>query len=146
MCRRLEKNRFPSKRSGSVASGSSGIPLWPIIPKLPLCWISFRQSLYFNLSAHNWQKGLSGKLAIQWVAISETSDQVEAFVIEDSTIMVNCLIKMITIEWHWGPFLTSPLGANFDTQGRSCPPGMKFVPPGVKLSPGNEILFAPSFF
>jgi hypothetical protein len=23
-----------------------------------------------------------------------------------------------------GPFLTSPLGANFDPQGRSCPPGV----------------------
>jgi hypothetical protein len=27
-----------------------------------------------------------------------------------------------------GPFLTSPLGANFDPQGRSCPPGVNLVP------------------
>jgi hypothetical protein len=27
-----------------------------------------------------------------------------------------------------GPFLTSTLGANFDPQGRSCPPGVNFVP------------------
>jgi hypothetical protein len=26
------------------------------------------------------------------------------------------------------PFLTSPLGANSDPQGRSCPPGVNFVP------------------
>jgi hypothetical protein len=35
-----------------------------------------------------------------------------------------------------GPFLTSPLGANFDPQGRSCPPE-------VSLSPGGEILCSP---
>jgi hypothetical protein len=29
-----------------------------------------------------------------------------------------------------GPFLTSPLGANFDLQGRSCPQGVKFFPRG----------------
>jgi hypothetical protein len=29
-----------------------------------------------------------------------------------------------------GPFLTSHLGANFDTQGLSCPPGVNFVPCG----------------
>jgi hypothetical protein len=57
-----------------------------------------------------------------------------------------------------GPFLTSPLGKNFDPQGRSCPPGDKYLqntsrmpteqrhiikfaprgklwPPGAKLSP-----------
>jgi hypothetical protein len=27
-----------------------------------------------------------------------------------------------------GPFLTSPLGANFDPQGRSWSPGVNFVP------------------
>jgi hypothetical protein len=27
-----------------------------------------------------------------------------------------------------GPFLTSPLGSNFDPQGRSCPPGVNVVP------------------
>jgi hypothetical protein len=27
-----------------------------------------------------------------------------------------------------GPFLTSPLGANFYTQGRSCSPGVNLVP------------------
>jgi hypothetical protein len=27
-----------------------------------------------------------------------------------------------------GPFLNSPLGENFDPQGRSCPPGVNFVP------------------
>jgi hypothetical protein len=32
-----------------------------------------------------------------------------------------------------GPFLTSPLGANFDPQGRSCPPG-------VSLSPRGEVI------
>jgi hypothetical protein len=32
-----------------------------------------------------------------------------------------------------GLFLTSPLGANFDPQGRSCPPG-------VNLSPRGEVL------
>jgi hypothetical protein len=31
------------------------------------------------------------------------------------------------------PFLTSPLGANFDPQGRSCPPG-------VNLSPRGEVI------
>jgi hypothetical protein len=35
-----------------------------------------------------------------------------------------------------GPFLTSPLGAKFDPQRQSCPPG-------VKLSPGGEILCSP---
>jgi hypothetical protein len=29
-----------------------------------------------------------------------------------------------------GPFLTSPLGENFDSQGRSCPPGMNLSPRG----------------
>jgi hypothetical protein len=29
-----------------------------------------------------------------------------------------------------GPFLTSPLGANFDPQGRSCPPGVSLSPRG----------------
>jgi hypothetical protein len=32
-----------------------------------------------------------------------------------------------------GPFLTSPLGANFDPQGRSCPQG-------VNLSPRGEVI------
>jgi hypothetical protein len=41
-----------------------------------------------------------------------------------------------------GPFLTSPLGANFDPQGRSCPQG-RICPLGVKLSPGGEILCSP---
>jgi hypothetical protein len=31
---------------------------------------------------------------------------------------------------HWGPFLTSPLGANFDRQGLLCPLGMKLSPRG----------------
>jgi hypothetical protein len=39
-----------------------------------------------------------------------------------------------------GPFLTSTLGANFDPQGRSCPPGVNFVPWGWNS------LFAPPFF
>jgi hypothetical protein len=35
------------------------------------------------------------------------------------------------------------LGANFDPQGRSCPPGSNFCPLGVKLSPGGEIPCSP---
>jgi hypothetical protein len=42
----------------------------------------------------------------------------------------------------WGPFLTSPLGANFDPQGWICPQG-RICPLGVKLSPGGEILCSP---
>jgi hypothetical protein len=34
----------------------------------------------------------------------------------------------------WGPFLTSPQGANFHPQGRSCPPGVKLSPGGVRPS------------
>jgi hypothetical protein len=30
--------------------------------------------------------------------------------------------------WVRGPVLTLPLGANFDPQWQSCPPGVKFVP------------------
>jgi hypothetical protein len=47
---------------------------------------------------------------------------------------------------NWGPFLTSPIGANFDPQGRSCPPGENFVPLGssyplgVKFSVCSSIL------
>jgi hypothetical protein len=36
----------------------------------------------------------------------------------------------------WGPFLTSPIGANFTPRG-------EFAPPGVKISPGGEILCLP---
>jgi hypothetical protein len=36
----------------------------------------------------------------------------------------------------WGPFLISPLGANFGPQGRSCPLE-------GKLSPGCEVLCSP---
>jgi hypothetical protein len=47
----------------------------------------------------------------------------------------------------WDPFLTSPLGTNFDPQGRSCRPGVKLDPGGGrgggKLSPGGEILCSP---
>jgi hypothetical protein len=43
----------------------------------------------------------------------------------------------------WGPFLTSPLGANFDPQGRSCPQGVNLYPRGAKLSPGGEIICSP---
>jgi hypothetical protein len=38
------------------------------------------------------------------------------------------------------PEAHSPLGANFDPQGRSCPPGVNFVPQGWNY------LFAPPFF
>jgi hypothetical protein len=38
-----------------------------------------------------------------------------------------------------GPILTSPLGANFDPQERSCPPGVK-LSPGVKFSVWPSIL------
>jgi hypothetical protein len=34
-------------------------------------------------------------------------------------------MKLVNIK---GPFLTSPLGANFDPQGLSCPPRGEFVP------------------
>jgi hypothetical protein len=43
---------------------------------------------------------------------------------------------------HWGPFLTSPLGANLDPRGEFVPRG-KICPLGVKLSPGGEILCSP---
>jgi hypothetical protein len=39
-----------------------------------------------------------------------------------------------------GPFLTWPLGANFDPRGRSCPPRVNFVPRGW-----NSLLASPSF-
>jgi hypothetical protein len=44
-----------------------------------------------------------------------------------------------------GPFLTSPLGSNFDPQGRSCPQGVHFVPWGRGWSYplGCEILCTP---
>jgi hypothetical protein len=32
-----------------------------------------------------------------------------------------------------GPFLTSPLGANFDPQGLSCPPGVNLYPRGEDI-------------
>jgi hypothetical protein len=41
-----------------------------------------------------------------------------------------------------GPFLTSPLVANFDPQGRSCP-GSELCLLGVKLSRGDEINCSP---
>jgi hypothetical protein len=41
-----------------------------------------------------------------------------------------------------GPFLTSPLGANFDPQGLSCPPGVN-LSPKVEVFPGVEILCSP---
>jgi hypothetical protein len=50
----------------------------------------------------------------------------------------------------WGPFLTLPLGANFDPRGEVVPqgkilsPGGEFCPLGpVKLSPGGELLCSP---
>jgi hypothetical protein len=39
-----------------------------------------------------------------------------------------------------GPFLTSPLGASFDPQGRSCPPRGEVIPWGVKFSVRPSIL------
>jgi hypothetical protein len=33
-----------------------------------------------------------------------------------------------------GPFSTSPPGANFDPQGRRCPPGVIFVPSGLSYT------------
>jgi hypothetical protein len=41
-----------------------------------------------------------------------------------------------------GPFLTSPLGANFDPRGEVVPQGW-ICPLGVKLSPAGEILCLP---
>jgi hypothetical protein len=32
----------------------------------------------------------------------------------------------------------SPLGENFDNQGRSCHTGVNFVPWGLKLAPGGQ--------
>jgi hypothetical protein len=46
----------------------------------------------------------------------------------------------------WGPFLTSPLGANFDPQGRSCPLGVNLSPRGEVIPWGWNYLFAPPFF
>jgi hypothetical protein len=44
----------------------------------------------------------------------------------------------------WGPFLTSPPGANFDPQGRSCPPGVNFVPWGWSYLLGVNFSVCPS--
>jgi hypothetical protein len=43
-----------------------------------------------------------------------------------------------------GPFLTSPLGANFDPQGQSCPSGMSLSPRGEVIPWGWNSLFDPS--
>jgi hypothetical protein len=47
---------------------------------------------------------------------------------------VSALWKRLRL--FWGPFLTSPLGANFNPQGWICPLG-------VKLPPGGDILCSP---
>jgi hypothetical protein len=41
-----------------------------------------------------------------------------------------------------GPFLTSTLGANFDPRGEVVSQGW-IMSPGVKLSPGGEIICSP---
>jgi hypothetical protein len=46
----------------------------------------------------------------------------------------------------WGPFLTSPLGANFDPQGRSCPQGVSLSPRDEVIPWGWNSLFAPPLF
>jgi hypothetical protein len=46
----------------------------------------------------------------------------------------------------WGPFLTSPLGANFDSPGRSCPPGVNFVPQRWSYPLGVKLSVHPPFF
>jgi hypothetical protein len=44
------------------------------------------------------------------------------------------------LEGDRGPFLASPLWANLDPQGRSCPPRVNFFPQGWIFSPGDEII------
>jgi hypothetical protein len=43
-----------------------------------------------------------------------------------------------------GPFLTSPLGANFDPQGQSCPPGVSLSPRGEVIPRGVKLSVRPS--
>jgi hypothetical protein len=43
-----------------------------------------------------------------------------------------------------GPFLTSPLGPNFDPRERSCPQTGEFCLLGLKLSPGVKFSIRPS--
>jgi hypothetical protein len=45
----------------------------------------------------------------------------------------------VNLSGYKGPFLTSPLGANFDPRGEVVPKG-RICPLRVKLSPGGEIL------
>jgi hypothetical protein len=45
-----------------------------------------------------------------------------------------------------GPFLTSPLGANFDPQVRNCPPGVNLSPRGEVIALGCNSVFAPPLF
>jgi hypothetical protein len=44
------------------------------------------------------------------------------------------------VNFHRGPFLTSPLGANFDPQWWFLPPGGELIPWGVKFSVCPSIL------
>jgi hypothetical protein len=45
-----------------------------------------------------------------------------------------------------GPFLTSPLEANFDPRGEVVPQGLILYPGGEVIPYGRNSLFAPPFF
>jgi hypothetical protein len=111
--------------------------------------INFQRSRFFGL--HHQSQPLLVQLVPGVVGVTAPLGGSWAMAVSRS-----CSRRMLVSSWKpnnsWGrflmlalgvkitPFLTSPLGANFDPQGRSCLPGVNFVPWGWNS------LFAPPFF